>query len=156
VPFFLIFIAIPLIEIAVFISVGDELGLFNTLALCFLTAVIGGAIFRYQGLRTFDQAIISVNRGELPVDELFHGFCLVIAAATLVTPGFVTDALGFFLLVPSFRKLLRRVLANHASFQVHSSTEFHHDSRDCSCKGRRGGKGTIEGEYEKIDEKDSE
>ncbi len=155
-PFFLIFILIPFVEISVFISVGGEIGLFNTLALSLLTAIIGGSIFRYQGLKTFHQAMYSMNRAELPVKELFDGFCLVIAAAMLVTPGFVTDTLGFLLLVPVFRDALRRFVSRHMKVDVHGGSFYHGQgnhpySPSDKYQDRKNG-GAIEGEYEKLDE----
>jgi UPF0716 protein FxsA len=115
----LVFIGVPLIEIAVFIQVGGWLGLAPTLLIVIATAVIGTALLRRQGLATLARARENMAQGTLPVVELFDGLCLLLAGALLLTPGFFTDALGAVLLVPAFRNVLRigvaaRLFANAA------------------------------------------
>ncbi len=104
---FLALIGVPLIEIAVFIEIGGQIGLWSTLALIFATAAIGTALLRFQGLSVLADARDSVERGELPVRALLDGVCLVIAGALLLTPGFVTDMAGAMLLIPPIRRLLQ-------------------------------------------------
>ena len=104
------FILTPLVEIGVFIEVGDYLGLWLTLALIVATAAGGLALLRHQGLATFARAREALSRHQPPVDEVFDGLCLLVAGALLLTPGFVTDALGFLLLVPAARRLLQGIL----------------------------------------------
>ncbi len=155
-PFFIIFVAVPLIEIALFITIGGQLGVFMTLLIAFVTAVIGGAIFRHQGMRTFQQASRTMEEGGFPARELFDGFCLVIAAATLVTPGFLTDAIGFLLLVPAFRNAIRTVSQKYIQMQTAKGGS----ARTQWFYYRRGGNETerprdvIDVEYERVDEKD--
>lgn len=103
----LLFIGIPIIEIAVFIQVGDIIGLWSTIAVVIVTAVIGTALLRQQGLSTLMRAQATMNEGRVPAEELFDGACLLLAGAFLLTPGFVTDSVGFLLFLPPFRKLLR-------------------------------------------------
>lgn len=103
---FILFLVIPLIEISLFIVVGDEIGIISTLLLCVLTAVIGATLLRQQGLRTLFTAQKQIDEGLLPLREIFDGFCLAIAGATLITPGFFTDFIGFMLLLPPMRDLL--------------------------------------------------
>ena len=119
-PFFIIFLAIPLVEISVFIAVGEHIGLGTTLLLALLTAIIGGIIIRKQGMDTVHSLQTQMSGGGLPLKELFDGFCLVAAGATLITPGFVTDAIGFTLLVPQIRDGLRHVLGKHFKPQNHT------------------------------------
>lgn len=102
----LIFLGIPILEIALFIQVGDVIGLWPTLATIVATAIIGGAIIRAQGLAVLMRARESIDRGEAPVNEVFTGICLLVAGALLMTPGFLTDSLGFLLLVPAIRSAL--------------------------------------------------
>ncbi|MCB1556938.1 MAG: FxsA family protein [Alphaproteobacteria bacterium] len=109
-PFFIIFLIIPLIEVGLFIAVGGEIGVFSTLMLCVLTAVLGAAIIRHQGIETLFSVRSAVDQGKLPVQGLFDGLCLAIAGALLLTPGFFTDAIGFSLLVPGLRRTLFRLL----------------------------------------------
>lgn len=101
------FIGVPLLEIAVFIQVGDRLGLWNTLAVVILTAVIGTWLLRIQGLATLARVRSQINQGALPTRELFDGLCLLFAGALLLTPGFVTDTIGFALFIPQVRGILR-------------------------------------------------
>jgi UPF0716 protein FxsA len=104
---FLALIGIPLLEIAVFIEVGGRIGLFSTLGLIFATAAIGTALLRFQGLSVLADARGAVERGELPVQALLDGVCLIIAGALLLTPGFVTDLAGGLLLITPIRRLLQ-------------------------------------------------
>ena len=104
----LVFIVVPILEIMVFIRAGDWIGLWPTLAGVVLTAVIGAAIVRHQGLSTLARAQRSVGEGRFPVSEVFDGLCLIMAGAFLITPGFLTDSAGFLLLVPPVRAFLRR------------------------------------------------
>lgn len=103
-------IVVPLLEIAVFIQVGDAIGLWPTLGLILLTALLGSWQLRAQGLATLTRAREQMDQGVMPARELFDGLCLLIGGALLLTPGFVTDLLGGLLFVPPFRELLRRTL----------------------------------------------
>lgn len=102
----LIFVGIPVLEIAVFIQAGSLFGLWPTLAAIVATAILGGALIRAQGLITIERARESLNRGQAPVQEVFTGICLLLAGALLLTPGFLTDSIGFLLLVPPLRRVL--------------------------------------------------
>lgn len=102
----LIFVGVPVMEIAVFIQAGDIFGLWPTLAAIVATAIIGGALIRAQGLATVARARQALDRGQAPVSEVFTGICLLLAGALLLTPGFLTDSVGFLLLVPPVRKVL--------------------------------------------------
>ena len=90
------FIATPIIEIAVFIEVGGRIGLWSTIGIVILTAVIGTAMLRQQGISVLFRIQENLNANRMPVRELFDGVCLVAAGALLLTPGFVTDAIGFY------------------------------------------------------------
>jgi UPF0716 protein FxsA len=102
----LAFIGVPLIEIALFIKVGGLIGLWPTIAIVIVTALAGTALIRHQGLNTLQRAQQEMDAHRLPVRELFDGVCLLFAGALLLTPGFLTDAVGFALLVPPLRRLL--------------------------------------------------
>lgn len=103
-----IFIGIPILEIAVFIQAGTIFGLWPTLAAVVVTAVIGAAMLRAQGLAAIGRARRQLDRGEIPVAEVLGGVCLLLAGALLLTPGFVTDTIGFLLLIPPVRMRLGR------------------------------------------------
>ena len=104
------FVLTPLIEIAVLIQVGGWLGLWPTLGLIVLTAIIGTWMLRRQGFAVLARAQRQLEEGAIPLGEVFEGFCLVIAGALLLTPGFVTDAVGGALLMPPVRAWLYKVL----------------------------------------------
>lgn len=100
------FIALPLLEIGVFISIGDEIGVFATIGITVLTAILGTFLVRTQGLATLKKVSESLNRGEMPLRPVFDGACQLIAGALLLTPGFITDSIGLVLFAPPFRMLL--------------------------------------------------
>ncbi|MDQ6977693.1 MAG: FxsA family protein [Ghiorsea sp.] len=104
---FLFFVLIPLLELYVLIEVGSGIGGLTTIALCLLTAAVGGMIIRVQGLQTLLQAKKSMQQHELAEHGL-HGVMLVIAGVFLFIPGFITDTLGFLLLVPAVRRWIVR------------------------------------------------
>ncbi|MDH3229340.1 MAG: FxsA family protein [Alphaproteobacteria bacterium] len=104
----LIFVGVPILEIAVFIQAGGLIGLWPTLAAVVVTAVIGVALLRAQGLAALDRARRQLDRGQIPIAEVFTGVCLLIAGALLLTPGFITDAVGFLLLIPPVRETVGR------------------------------------------------
>ena len=140
-PFLIIFVLIPLAEVYAFINVGEEIGVFRTLLLCILTAAIGGLLVRHQGLETLFKAQKNLQSGKLPLDALFDGFCLVVAGALLLTPGFVTDTFGFSLLIPPFRHLLRELLTKYGTFTVAGTAHTHRKNAPDDI---------IEGDYEHV------
>lgn len=150
-PFFIIFMLIPFIEIAVFIAVGDVIGIGTTLLLAFFTAILGGAIIRHQGLQVLAEGRGAMRGGALPAKEIFDGFCLVAAGATLITPGFVTDTIGFLLLIPALRDKLREALSAH--FTV-TGAESHFYSGTSTRSARSVDPNVIEAEYVEVDEDD--
>ncbi len=140
-PFLIIFVCIPLIEVTAFAYVGDEIGVINTLLFCLLTAAIGGFLVRHQGISTLIKAQGHLRSGQLPLNEIFEGFCLVIAGALLLTPGFVTDGVGFSLLIPPVRDLLKYFLGKRTSF-----TSTHHQQSTTHPSDSN----VVEGEYETV------
>ena len=104
---FIFFVLIPLVELYVLIEVGSGIGGLTTIGLCLLTAAVGGMIIRVQGLQTLLQAKKSMQQHELAEHGL-HGVMLVIAGVFLFIPGFITDTLGFLLLVPAIRNAMIR------------------------------------------------
>ncbi len=108
-PYLLVaFIAVPLIEIALFIEVGGAIGTFPTVAIVIGTAILGAWLLRQQGFQTARTAQARMQAGEMPVDQAIDGLFLVFAGALLLTPGFMTDAIGFSLFLPQVRGFLRR------------------------------------------------
>ncbi len=115
------FIALPLLEIGVFIWIGDEIGILATVATTVLTAILGTALVRAQGLATLSKVNDSLNRGEMPVRPVFDGACLLVAGALLLAPGFITDAIGLILFIPFVRAILLALLISKAVVTVHAS-----------------------------------
>lgn len=117
-------IVVPLVEIAVFIQVGQAIGLGWTLFGVVATAIAGAFFLRQQGLKTLRNAQATLARQEMPVREVFDGLCLFFTGALLLTPGFVTDTIGFLLLVPAVRGAvagaLMRYLARRGELHVHT------------------------------------
>lgn len=150
-PLFVIFVVIPLLEIAVFIQVGQAIGLGTTLFLTFLTAVIGASLLRWQGLETWARVNESLRRNELPLQEVFDGVCLLIAGATLLTPGFVTDTIGFLLFVPMVRKTLFAQLK-----RMHQQGRFrmnmHYSHYETNGGAQQQGPTVIDAEYTTVEE----
>ena len=104
--FFLIFIGLPALEIFLMIKIGGEIGALNTVALIFLTAIIGIYYARLQGIQTLKSGLINLYQNKVPVYELITGASIAFAALLLIVPGFFTDIIGFILLIPISRKLL--------------------------------------------------
>ncbi len=100
---FIAFIAVPLIEIGLFIQVGGAIGLFPTLAVVIITAILGSWLVRSQGQRELANLRSSFSDLKDPTEPLANGAMILFAGALLLTPGFFTDALGFALLIPQFR-----------------------------------------------------
>ncbi len=132
------FIAVPIIEIAVFIEVGGWIGLWPTLGLVLLTAVVGSLELRSQGITTLNKLRSELDRGVMPAQTLFDGVCLLFAGALLLTPGFVTDIIGLALFLPPFRKFL---LFTVGSRIVGSARVHVHSTRSGRHGGPRGGPG---------------
>ena len=101
------FIVVPLVEIALFFWIGQAIGFWPTLAIVIATAVLGSTLVAHQGRETWLQARLEMAEGVVPGRSLAHGAMILIAGALLLTPGFLTDAVGFALLVPPVREALR-------------------------------------------------
>ena len=105
-PFFLLFIGLPALEIYLFIEVGGQIGALNTLALIFFTAIVGLYFAKLQGIQTLKSGMVNVYQNKIPIYEMISGASIAVAALLLIIPGFITDFVGFFLLIPFTRKIL--------------------------------------------------
>ncbi|MBK5929102.1 FxsA family protein [Halochromatium salexigens] len=106
--FLLLFVMAPLIELYFLIQVGSVIGALPTILLSILTAVIGGYLVRMQGLAVLMRVRSTMDRGETPALELLDGAVLLLCGFALMLPGFITDTVGFALLVPALRQALIR------------------------------------------------
>jgi UPF0716 protein FxsA len=105
---FLLFVLLPIIEIALFIVVGREIGVLPTIGLVILAAVAGAAIVRRQGMQALDRLRVAIETGRDPAAPIAHGALIMIAGVLLMIPGFFTDIVGLLLLLPPVRRLLIR------------------------------------------------
>lgn len=112
----------PVLEISGFILVGQYIGLLPTLGLILLTAAIGSVLLRVQGLSILQRLAEENNAGRLPARELVHGGMVVLAGILLLTPGFVTDTIGFLLFVPAIRDATWSFLKTRVKFTFASSS----------------------------------
>ena len=134
-----LFLLVPLVEIYLLIQVGQVIGAGWTIFLVVLTAVIGVALLKVQGLSTLQRAQQKIDANELPAREMLEGMGLLVAGALLLTPGFFTDAFGFLLLFPPTRLFLVNAVA--ARMVVRASMHVHGQARP----SRKGDGDVIEG-----------
>lgn len=104
----LLFTTVPLVELALLLWIGARIGVLATVGLILLTGVLGAALARHQGLATWDRFQRALAAGRLPARELVEGLLILVAGAVLLTPGVLTDAAGFLLLVPPVRRWIVR------------------------------------------------
>ena len=102
----LIVIGVPILEILVMIKIGQQIGAINTVLLIFLTAIVGVYYARIEGLNTIRSGVINLYQNKAPVYEMISGASIALAAVFLIIPGFITDTIGFFLLLPFTRKII--------------------------------------------------
>ena len=150
------FIAVPLIEIALFIQVGGAIGLWPTLAIVVVTAILGTWLVRSQGAAALGSLRSSFSDMRDPTEPLVHGAMILFSGALLLTPGFFTDALGFALLVPGIRQAIYLNIKSRVNIQ-----SFGTPGSDPNMQGqtarqpRHDGQGdVIEGEYTEISEEE--
>ena len=150
----LLFITIPVIEMYILILVGSQIGALTTIALVVLTATIGLWLFRREGFATIQNLQRKLHTGEIPGRELLEGVMLLVGGALLLTPGFVTDGIGFVCLLPGLRKpiaewlIKRGLLTMTQGFTIHSSQFGQFDQGDFQQSGfQRAGERTFDGEF---------
>ncbi len=108
--FFLIFIGLPALEIFLMIKIGGQIGAINTIALIFLTAIIGIFFARIQGVLTLKSGLKNLYQNKIPIYELLSGASIAFAALLLIVPGFLTDLIGFLILIPFSRNIILKTL----------------------------------------------
>ena len=115
---FLIFIFVPIIEISIFITIGSNIGVLNTIAIILLTAIIGIYFVRRQGISLLFNAQRNMAQGTMPAEEIKGGIFLLISGLLLITPGFFTDCIGFLM----FLKPVQDFISQKARNYFHSRT----------------------------------
>ena len=148
----LLFIIIPLLELYLIITVGGYIGAFWTVMIVIGTAVVGVNLLRMQGFNTLRRAQQNMERGAMPAMEMMEGIVLAVGGALLITPGFLTDTLGFICLIPVTRKALIRSFISRSSVQMHGfhQSSSYHSSSDRHDQPNHGR--TIEGEFHRKDD----
>lgn len=144
---FLLFVSIPIIEIALFIQVGGWLGLWPTLGIVILTAIMGTFLVRAQGLAAMSNIKSNLEGFKDPTESLAHGAMILASGLLLLTPGFFTDAVGFSLLIPPVRLALFHWI--RARVKVSS---FVHTEAGYTNQPRRPQDNVIDGEFSELDD----
>ena len=108
-PLFIIFISIPIIEIVLMIKIGQLIGAINTVLLIFVTAATGIFFARIQGIKTLKTGLTNMYQNKVAIKELISGASIAFAALLLIIPGFLTDLIGFLLLIPFTRNIFLSV-----------------------------------------------
>ncbi|MEM9045983.1 MAG: FxsA family protein [Pseudomonadota bacterium] len=139
---FLALVIVPIIEIALFIEVGGWIGLWPTIGIVILTAMIGTLLLRQQGFAALADLQGRLSEGRDPRSALAHGALILVAGIVLLTPGFFTDAVGFLLLIPPVRSALIQAIGSRVQVQANMHMNMHAESRP--------DRSTIDGEYVDI------
>ncbi len=122
IPFLLLIV--PIVEIGAFIAIGGEIGIAATLLMILVTAIIGTILLRYQGFQLITRIRSELDSGKMPAKALGDGAMILIAGILLLTPGFVTDAIGFSLFIPFVRSAIWSFLASRISVVVPGGATF--------------------------------
>jgi len=117
----LLFIAVPVIEMALLVVIGQYIGFLPTLGIVFLTGFLGAFLARSQGLQVLARIRSELAAGRVPAESLAEGLLILLAAAVLLTPGLITDLFGFLCLIPATRRPIRQALWRRLKSQVESS-----------------------------------
>ena len=166
-PLFLIFIIVPLIELMLLIEVGGIIGSAWTFIIIIATALIGTRLVKQQGFQTWGNIQQEMATGKLPAQSLFDGICILISGVLLITPGFITDTIGFLLVTPPFRAMMYQQLGSKIkvrtagqfhqqqgfgqSFEQQGQTYDHEPQQKQEFKQAPHQPATLDGEYERKD-----
>ena len=133
-PIFLSIILIPIIEIYLFIKIGSQIGAFSTIFLILTTAIVGVYYAKYEGLNTLRSGFVQISKKEIPAYEVLSGAAIAFAAILLIIPGFLTDLVGFFLILPMSRRYIFSKVKNRFKTRSDKKNNF------------------IDGEFEDIED----
>jgi len=139
---FLAFLTIPFIEIYLLLQIGGIVGVFPTIALVVLTAIIGASLLRQQGIATWQRFQENLQKGEIPAYEMIEGPILLVGGALLLTPGFFTDVIGFACLIPQARKKIAQYIIEKRLAEAGVSAQQ---------PNAKAQPGVIEGEFKRED-----
>ncbi|MCK5215470.1 MAG: membrane protein FxsA [Candidatus Omnitrophica bacterium] len=127
----LLFTVLPAVELALLIKIGGHIGVMNTLTVIILTGVIGAYLARIQGFTVMRNIQESMNQGRMPTEEMLDGVMILVGGIVLLTPGFLTDTIGFLLLIPITRLLIKNLVRRyiHHLMEQGNITTHNHSSR---------------------------
>lgn len=148
---FTIFVLVPLMEIAIFIEFSEAFGIWTTVILILVTALIGSKLFQSQGLRTLQNAVASTEKNLFPAQEVFAGACIFLASLLLITPGILTDLLGLALFSPPCRRYIGLKILQ--VFRGRSDLRGYADVKNNTKDKYQSGQ-TIETNYREVIEED--
>jgi UPF0716 protein FxsA len=120
-PLVLLFIVVPIAELAVIIQVGQEIGVLWTVAILVADSVLGSVLMRAQGRAAWRRFNEATRAGRVPAREVLDGTLVIFGGALLLTPGFLTDVLGLLLLIPPTRAIVRRILQRRLAHRMVAS-----------------------------------
>ena len=145
--FFLFFIAIPIIEVILFITVGKYIGLWNTILIIIVTGIIGAILVKSQGVAIFNKALEEIKSNKMPLFSIFEGIAILIAGAFLLTPGFLTDTLGCVLLIPKTRNIIIKYITSYLEKKTIYKKKSKYDKNEEDKENK-----IFEGDFEEIDD----
>lgn len=148
----LLFVAVPILEIALFIQVGGFIGLWPTLLIVVLTAVVGTTLMRLQGLNALGELRARIEAGQDPTGPIANGALILVAGMLLLTPGFFTDSIGLLLLVPAVRAAVIRSIAARLAMRggtvAGAGVQYEYQEYELRPRGSE----TIDADYEVLDD----
>jgi UPF0716 protein FxsA len=115
---FLIFVTVPLVELALLIKIGTYIGTFSTILIVILTAALGAFMAKLEGIGVMYRIQENLSQGVFPADELISGLMILVAGVLLLTPGFITDVLGFLMVFPSSREPIKGLLKRYIERRI--------------------------------------
>lgn len=118
---FLIFAVIPVIELALLIKIGSVIGTLNTIIIVILTAVVGAYMVKLEGMTVIYRIRENMQQGIFPTEELINGMMILMAGALLLTPGFFTDVIGFLMVFPVSRSVIKRIARRYIKRRISST-----------------------------------
>jgi len=156
--FIVLFLVVPIVEIYILLKVGNIIGAFPTIILVVLTAVIGAGLLRQQGLSTLARLQQNMGQGKIPAQEMIEGVLLAVGGALLMTPGFVTDTMGFLCLLPFSRTFIAKNIMKRsvekikagAGAQMGGFTYSSYHSNETN--QTQGDSDIVEGEFTEVEE----
>ncbi|TVR70052.1 MAG: membrane protein FxsA [Spirochaetaceae bacterium] len=118
----LLFTITPVVELYILIRLGSVIGVVPTILIVIGTGILGASLAKREGFAVLRTIQVRMNRGEIPADAMIDGLCILVAGLVLITPGILTDVLGFLLLVPATRRIIKSVLVRRFRDAVNRGT----------------------------------